>query len=46
MADNLAHQEEIRDEMLNGKVVLMFPWPTVNHNRAALNIARIFANRA
>ena len=45
MADGLAHQEEIRDEMLNGKVVLMFPRATVNHNRALLNIARIFVNR-
>jgi len=45
MADNLAYQEELRDEMLNGKVVLMSPRPTVNHNRVAFNIARIFANR-
>ena len=27
MADNLAYQEELRDEMLNGKVVLMSPRP-------------------
>lgn len=45
MADNLAYQEELRDEMLNGRVVLMSPRPTVNHNRVAFNIARIFANR-
>ena len=32
MADNLAYQEELRDEMLNGKVVLMSPRPAVNHN--------------
>lgn len=38
MADNLAHQEEIRDEMLNGKVILMSPRPAVNHNRAIGNI--------
>ena len=38
MADNLAHQEEIRDEMLNGKIVLMSPRPAVNHNRVIGNI--------
>ncbi|MCI8441546.1 MAG: Uma2 family endonuclease, partial [Provencibacterium sp.] len=38
MADNLAYQEEIRDEMLNGRVVLMSPRPTVNHNRVIGNI--------
>ena len=38
MADNLAYQEEIRDEMLNGKVILMSPRPAVNHNRAIGNI--------
>lgn len=38
MADNLAHQEEIRDEMLNGKVILMSPRPAVNHNRVIGNI--------
>ncbi len=42
MADNLAYQEELRDEMLNGKVVLMSPRPTVNHNRVAFNIAFAF----
>lgn len=38
MADNLAHQEDIRDEMLNGKVILMSPRPAVNHNRVIGNI--------
>ena len=38
MADNLAYQEEIRDEMLNGRVVLMSPRPAVNHNRVIGNI--------
>ena len=38
MANNLAHQEEIRDEMLNGKIVLMSPRPAVNHNRVIGNI--------
>lgn len=42
MADNLAHQEEIRDEMLNGKVVLMSPRPAVNHNRVIGNIFYAF----
>ena len=32
------YQEEIRDEMLNGKVVLMSPRPAVNHNRVIGNI--------
>ena len=45
MADNLAYQEELRDEMLNGKVVLMSPRPAVNHNLAMGNIYRAFANR-
>lgn len=44
MDDNLAYQEEIWTETLNGKVVLMSPRPTVNHNRIAFNIACIFAN--
>lgn len=42
MGGNLAYQEEPRDEMLNGKIVLMSPRPTVNHNRVAFNIAFAF----
>jgi len=42
MADNLAYQEELRDELLDGEVVFMSPRPTVNHNRAAFNIAFAF----
>lgn len=42
MADNLAYQEEMRDEVLDGKVVLMSPRPTVNHNQTAFNIAFAF----
>lgn len=42
MADNLAYQEKLRDELLNGKLILMSPRPTVNHNRVAFNIAFAF----
>ena len=40
--DNLAYQEEFRDEMLNGKPVLMSPRPAVNHNRVIGNIFHAF----
>ena len=42
MADNLAYQEEPREELLGGKVLFMSPRPTVNHNRVAFNIAIAF----
>lgn len=42
MSDNLANQEEPRDEMLNGKVVLMSPRPSINHYRISGNIYTIF----
>lgn len=42
MSGNLAYQDESRDEMLGGKIVLMSPRPTVNHNRVALNIVFAF----
>ena len=45
MINNLAYQEDIREEMLNGNVVLMSPRPAVNHNLAMGNIYRAFANR-
>ena len=45
MSDNLAYQEELRDEMLDGKIVMMSPRPAVNHNLAMGNIYRAFANR-
>ena len=35
MNTNLAYQEEIWDEMLNGRIVMMSPRPVVNHNRIA-----------
>jgi len=43
MNDNLAYQEERREELIGGKVVMMAP-ATSNHNRIAGNIYRIFAN--
>lgn len=42
MADNLAYQEELRNEMLNGKIVAMSPRPAVNHNRVIGNIFYAF----
>lgn len=41
---NLAYQDEYRDELINGKLVLMSPRPTVNHNIVSGNIYRIFGN--
>ncbi len=40
--DNPAYQEEFRDEMLNGKITLMSPWPAVNHSRVIGNIFYAF----
>lgn len=42
MNDNLAYQEEYKEEMLNGEIVLMSPSPTVNHNIISENICTIF----
>ena len=42
--DNLAYNDFIMDELLNGRIVLMSPRPSLNHNRAATNIAAIFTN--
>ena len=44
MNTNLAYQEEIWDEMLNGRIVMMSPRPVVNHNRIASNIYRILSD--
>ena len=41
MNANLAYQEEIYDEMINGQIVLMSPSPMANHVYAAGNIYRI-----
>lgn len=40
----LAYQEEIWEELLDGRVVAMSPRPAVNHNVVAENIIRIFGN--
>lgn len=42
MRDNLAYQDELWDELVDGKVVLMSPRPAVNHNTVAGNIYHIF----
>ena len=41
MSDNLAYQEERRDELIGGKVVAMSP-ASSNHNRIAGNIFSMF----
>ena len=42
MNENLAFQENIWEELLDGKPVLMSPRPTTNHNHTSFNIALIF----
>ena len=44
MNDNLARVEYQRNELLNGRLVMMSPRPTYNHNRIASNIFRTFDN--
>lgn len=44
MSNNLAYQDELREEIINGKVVAMSPRPSFNHNRISSNVFRIFAN--
>lgn len=44
MNSNLACQEDVRTELIGGKVVAMSPRPAFNHNRAALNIVVLFEN--
>lgn len=44
MAGNLAYQEESWDEMINGKLVMMSPRPSINHNRISGNIYTMFRN--
>lgn len=43
MSGNLAYQEERREELIDGKVVMMAPAAT-NHNRITNNLSRIFGN--
>lgn len=42
MGNNLAYQDEIREELIGGKIVAMSPRPTFNHNRVAFKIATLF----
>lgn len=42
MNGNLAYQDEIREELLDGKIVAMSPRPSTNHSRIAGNIFWIF----
>ena len=44
MNGNLAYQEEPMEELLNGNIIMMSPRPSINHNRIAFNIARIFSD--
>ena len=44
MNENLAYRAEPREELIDGKVVMMSPRPSFNHNQAAFNSARLFAN--
>ena len=44
MNDNLARVEYQRNELLNGRLVMMSPRPTYNHNRIASNIYRILSD--
>ena len=44
MSDNLAYQEELREELVDGEVVAMSPRPTFNHNRVASRIYWAFEN--
>ena len=44
MNDNLAYQDPLREELIDGKIVMMSPRPAWNHNRVAFNIAHIFEN--
>ena len=42
MNNNLAYREDPRDELIDGRLVMMSPRPTFNHNRVAENIDFIF----
>lgn len=42
MNGNLAYQDPIWEELIDGKVVLMSPRPSFNHNRIAENIDFLF----
>lgn len=42
MSDNLAYRDDLREELISGKVVAMSPRPSFNHNRISFNIAHVF----
>ncbi len=42
MNDNLAYQEDVWEELIDGKIVDMSPRPAFNHNRVAFKIAHLF----
>lgn len=42
MSENLAYQDEIWEELIDGKLVAMSPRPVINHNRVAFRIAYLF----
>lgn len=42
MENNLAYQEEVWEELIDGRIVAMSPRPTFNHNRVAFRIATVF----
>ncbi len=44
MSDNLAYEEEVWDELINGEVVAMSPRPAINHINIAGNLYNLFAN--
>ena len=44
MNSNLAYQDELRGELINGEVVAMSSSPTFNRNRVASRIYRAFEN--
>lgn len=44
MSNNLAYQEERREELIGGKVFMISPRPSVNHNRVAGSIYNLFSN--
>lgn len=41
---NLAYQDEIYDELIDGKIVMMTPRPNINHYQISSNIEKIFSN--
>lgn len=44
MNENLAYQDEVWEELIDGKLVAMSPRPSVNHARVAINIFSIFSS--